>query len=123
MWFLYSLKFEIIMFIKKLINKPAPPLAHTKEGLGNVVFVDSTRWQAPRRKKRQVRVIMTELEMAMTLGLVTEPEKNFVKVDPVIIAEIQHMKHIFVIAQDQHKEIGRLNPDVWMELLPWHSLN
>ena len=66
---------------------------------------------------------MTELEMSLTLGMMSEPERNRVNVDPVLHAEILYLKHIFAITRNQKSEIGRANPDVWAELLPWHSLN
>jgi hypothetical protein len=66
---------------------------------------------------------MTELEMSLTLGLVMEPEYNRVHVDPLIQTEIMYLKHIFSIARMQSTEIGRANPDVWAELLPWNSVN
>lgn len=66
---------------------------------------------------------MTELEMSLTLGLMTEPEKNRVKVDPLLQAEIMYLKHIFAIAKNQTTEVGRANPDSWASLLPWHSTN
>ncbi|MCE3235936.1 MAG: hypothetical protein K0Q50_2116 [Vampirovibrio sp.] len=66
---------------------------------------------------------MTELEMSLTLGLMIEPERNYVKVDPLIQAEIMYLKHIFSISRAQTEEVGRANPDFWAELLPWHSIN
>jgi len=66
---------------------------------------------------------MTELEMSLTLGLMSEPVRNRVQMDPVIQAEIMYLKHIFDIAKNQRSEVGRANPDVWAELLPWHSMN
>ncbi|MGE0200504.1 MAG: hypothetical protein AB7P76_06015 [Candidatus Melainabacteria bacterium] len=66
---------------------------------------------------------MTELEMALTLGLLNEPVRNKVQMNPLIEAEILYLKHIFVINQTQRKEIGSVNGDIWADLLPWHSLN
>ncbi len=66
---------------------------------------------------------MTELELSMTLGIMMEPEKNRVKVDPLLQAEILYLKHIFQIVQYQKQEVGCANPDVWVDLVPWHSLN
>ena len=66
---------------------------------------------------------MTELEMSLTLGLLTEPVKNRVHADPVIFAEVMYLKHIFMISKNQKQEIGCANPDTWADLLPWHSLN
>ncbi|HEY9746526.1 MAG TPA: hypothetical protein V6C99_09955 [Oculatellaceae cyanobacterium] len=66
---------------------------------------------------------MTELEMSLTLGLLSEPEKNFVRMDTILQTEIMYLKHIFQISKHQRDELGNLNPDLWAELLPWHSLN
>ncbi len=66
---------------------------------------------------------MTELEMSITLGLTTEPEKNKVKIDPLLQAEIMYLKQIFAISKFQKMEVGRANPDTWAALLPWHSAN
>jgi hypothetical protein len=66
---------------------------------------------------------MTELEMSLTLGIVTEPAENRVYVDPIIQAEIMYLKHIFSINESQKEELGSINPDVWADLVPWHSMN
>ncbi len=66
---------------------------------------------------------MTELELSLTLGMMCEPEQNRVHVDPMIETEIMYLRHIFNIAKLQREEVGRVNQDVWAELLPWHSLN
>ena len=66
---------------------------------------------------------MTELEMSLTLGMMCEPEKNRVHIDPVIQAEVMFLKQIFCIAKMQRTEVGRVNPDAWAGLLPWHSMN
>ncbi len=66
---------------------------------------------------------MTELEMSLTLGILNEPEKNVVKVDPMLRAEIMYLKHIFMVNQKQREEIGNFSPDSWADMLPWHSLN
>lgn len=66
---------------------------------------------------------MTELEMSLTLGLLSEPEKNYVKMDSTLQMEMMYLKHIFQISKSQREEIGLLNQDIWAELLPWHSLN
>lgn len=66
---------------------------------------------------------MTELEMSVTLGILAEPEKNRVDVDPLLASEIMYLKHIFVLNQRQKEEIGNAYQDTWAQLLPWHSLN
>jgi hypothetical protein len=75
------------------------------------------------RSSKRIERLMTELEMSLTLGMMCEPEKNRVQIDPVIQAEIMFLKHIFSITRIQRTEVGRINPDVWAELLPWHSMN
>lgn len=66
---------------------------------------------------------MTELEMSLSLGLVVEPEKNHVMVDPILQAEVLYLRHIFAIQKAQRQEIGQFNQDIWADLLPWHSSN
>ena len=66
---------------------------------------------------------MNELEMSLTLGLLSEPEKNFVNIDDILKTEVMYLKHIFQIAKLQRNEVGVLNPDLWAEFLPWHSPN
>jgi hypothetical protein len=67
--------------------------------------------------------MMTELEMSLTLGMVNEPIRNRVDVDPMLHIELMFLKHIFIISKCQREEIGSVNPDTWADLLPWHSLN
>ncbi|MBX2860576.1 MAG: hypothetical protein KTR14_05040 [Vampirovibrio sp.] len=66
---------------------------------------------------------MTELEMAMKLGLLNEPEQNRVYVDHQLMMDLQYLKHVFKAVSKQSEDMGRFNPDVWCELVPWHSLN
>lgn len=67
--------------------------------------------------------MMTELEMCITLGIVTEPEKNRIHVDRELRSEIMYLKSIFEISECQKMEIGTVNFDTWADFLPWHSLN
>lgn len=66
---------------------------------------------------------MTELEMSLTLGIMVEPERNYVHTDPLIQTEIMYLKHVFILNRLQRQEVGQFNPDTWAQLLPWHSLN
>jgi hypothetical protein len=66
---------------------------------------------------------MTELEMAMTLGILPEPVRNRVEVDAFLQAEITYLSHVFAIAHRQKQAFGTVNQDMWCELLPWHSMN
>jgi hypothetical protein len=66
---------------------------------------------------------MNEMDLCMTLGILPEPVKNRVSVDPEIHSQIIYLKEIFTTLQAQREHIGIFNPDLWCELLPWHSMN
>ena len=66
---------------------------------------------------------MTELEMSLTLGILVEPDRNRVEVDPLLASQIMCLKHVFVMNESQKTEIGNIHGDTWAQLLPWHSLN
>ncbi|MBY0451069.1 MAG: hypothetical protein K2X01_10645 [Cyanobacteria bacterium] len=66
---------------------------------------------------------MTELEMALTLGILPDPVENRVPVDAALIAEVAFLSRIFSLNTEQRRTIGPVNPELWCELLPWHSLN
>lgn len=66
---------------------------------------------------------MTEVEIALTLGITPEPEQNRVHVTPLIEAEILYLKQVFVINRLQVQEVGRFNNEFWADLVPWQSLN
>jgi hypothetical protein len=66
---------------------------------------------------------MTEQELAVTLGLLEEPVRNYVPVDAHLRADILHLKEVFEIVRSQKDQLGAVNPDIWCELVPWHSMN
>lgn len=66
---------------------------------------------------------MNQLEMDVTLGLLSDPEKNYVHLDPELTSEILNLSQIFAIAKNQKEDIGSANLEMWIELIPWHSLN
>lgn len=66
---------------------------------------------------------MSELELAVTLGIILEPENNYVSVNPLLISEILHLKQIFQLVDLQKKILGPVNPEMWCEFLPWYSMN
>lgn len=66
---------------------------------------------------------MNELEMAKTLGFLSEPEANRVTIDPLLMLELTYLKQVFAYARHQKDMLGSANPDLWCELLPWHSMN
>jgi hypothetical protein len=67
--------------------------------------------------------MMTELQMSETLGLISEPEKNFVHIDETIASEIQALKKVFATVSHQKLAIGNANVNLWCEFVPWSSLN
>lgn len=66
---------------------------------------------------------MTEQELDLTLGLVVEPQQNRVRLTPDRIANIQQVIKAFNRAQEQRQLLHSLPYELWLELLPWHSLN
>jgi hypothetical protein len=66
---------------------------------------------------------MNEMEMSVVLGMLSEPVKNRVQLDPLLTSELLYLKHIFAAVESQKRHIGPVNPDLWCEFLPWHSMN
>ncbi len=66
---------------------------------------------------------MTELEMSVTLGLLIEPEKNFVHIDKDLKEDINHIANAFTEISRQKCTLGAFHTDIWLEFVPWHSLN
>ncbi len=66
---------------------------------------------------------MTEQQLCETLGLLTEPVQNRPPLDAKLKSEVRFLKDIFTALTHQKTLLGTLNPDIWVELLPWHSMN
>ena len=67
---------------------------------------------------------MSELELCDTLGILLEPEQNRLKLrNEDQLDDIQFLTCVLSEINQQKKEFGTLNPDIWLELIPWHSLN
>jgi hypothetical protein len=66
---------------------------------------------------------MTELELFDNLGILLDPEQNRVSVTPAIRENINMLSSVFSEMNTQKRRFGTLNPDIWLELIPWHSLN
>lgn len=70
---------------------------------------------------------MTEVELSTKLGIVFEPERNFVAKESAekLLEEIVTLQVTFAVAAEQRHSIGTgpVNRDLWLEFLPWHSMN
>jgi hypothetical protein len=66
---------------------------------------------------------MTEVEMSTRLGLITDPDKNRVNCD---FYDLLDMNATMIAIQEgklQKQTIGTVNAELWLEFLPWYSLN
>lgn len=66
--------------------------------------------------------MMTKTELAETLGIVNDPDENKVSIKSSSKALV-HAISALKLQEQQKREYGSLNPDLWLELVPWHSLN
>jgi hypothetical protein len=66
---------------------------------------------------------MTNLEWCETLGLIADPDENRLGIDEDLILQINDLSAVFSKMIEQKAIYGAVNPDVWLEFVPWHSLN
>jgi len=66
---------------------------------------------------------MTELELSYTLGIIPDPEKNRVHLDGHLHLEVLFFSHVFQIMQSYNVKMGSPVPNLWLEILPYHSPN
>ncbi len=66
---------------------------------------------------------MKELELCSNLGLVLDPEENRLEIGKELRQSIKHLSRVFSEMNNQKTIYGTLNKDLWLELIPWHSLN
>lgn len=66
---------------------------------------------------------MTEVEMSRTLGILADPEKNRLPIGEDLRDDIQMLCMTFQEMMDQKEDYGSVNTDLWLEFIPWHSLN
>lgn len=66
---------------------------------------------------------MTELELCDHLGLLLEPTKNRVVMNEDLENDIAYVNLVFAEATLQKSDLGPVQQDLWLELIPWHSLN
>ena len=66
---------------------------------------------------------MTKLELSKKLGILLDPESNRVDCDADVEAAIKDLVHSFAVQSLQSKLMGRVQKNLWLELLPWHSYN
>lgn len=66
---------------------------------------------------------MTELELSQKLGIILEPEANYVEMTENMVACLHTLRETFREQDRQRLDIGSVYDELWLELLPWHSLN
>lgn len=66
---------------------------------------------------------MNELEMSAALGILLDPDKNKLDVTPELACDIERVSRAFQEITEQKEIYGPLNEDLWLEFIPWHSLN
>jgi hypothetical protein len=66
---------------------------------------------------------MNELEMCETLGIIVDPQQNKLSMTTDIADNILLLSEAFFLQGKQREQLGPVNPDLWLELVPWHSLN
>ncbi len=66
---------------------------------------------------------MNEVEMSRTLGILVDPDKNRVKASRRCSADIIQVCRALREINHQKERFGTLNQDLWLEFVPWHSLN
>lgn len=66
---------------------------------------------------------MNELEICQTLGILVDPGKNKLPITPLLAEDLKMVCSALSEIMDQRQQYGSLNPDLWLELIPWHSIN
>jgi hypothetical protein len=66
---------------------------------------------------------MREMEMCAALGIVLDPDRNKLSVTPELACEIAIVSFAFLEINTQREVFGQVNEDLWLEFIPWHSLN
>lgn len=66
---------------------------------------------------------MTEMELCLTLGMIQEPDKNRFNATPLAKAQLCLVVEALTIQRIQKQHLGTLNDELWLEMLPWHSIN
>ena len=66
---------------------------------------------------------MTEVELSLVLGILQEPPKNRLPMTPELKADIQHLTTIFSLQKQQKRSLPIPSQQLWLDFLPWHSVN
>lgn len=78
---------------------------------------------SPPLPKEVYGMAMTEQDLSLFLGILHEPTHNRLPMDPLLSRDIEDLTLIFTLGFEQRDQLGSWNPDLWIDLLPWHSLN
>ncbi|MFM7389342.1 MAG: hypothetical protein ACKO34_01810 [Vampirovibrionales bacterium] len=66
---------------------------------------------------------LTAVQVSATLGLIEDPLKNKVIFTATQKEHFFELIAVFKEAQRQSKLLKPTTEDIWVEFLPWHSLN
>jgi hypothetical protein len=66
---------------------------------------------------------MTEVDICNTLGMLQDPACNRLPLTPELINDIRQVAGALREAWQQKNRYGALYEDLWLEFIPWHSLN
>jgi hypothetical protein len=67
---------------------------------------------------------MTEYEMAMALGITTDPDINRLQLQKrEVVEDVRRIIRIFKMVNDQQSKIGNLMVERWADLIPCYSFN
>lgn len=61
--------------------------------------------------------------MCNTLGIMLDPDQNRLSVTEDIRKSIRLVSTVFSEMHQQKQQYGTVNEDLWLEFIPWHSLN
>jgi hypothetical protein len=67
---------------------------------------------------------MTEYEMAMALGISSDPDQNRLDLNKrEVVEDVRRIMRIFNMVNDQKGKIGNLMVERWADLIPCYSFN
>jgi hypothetical protein len=66
---------------------------------------------------------MTDIQLSSTLGIIQEPIKNKVHFSNEQAEQFMELTFVLRQAESQQKLLKPTTENLWVEFLPWHSLN
>jgi hypothetical protein len=66
---------------------------------------------------------MTEQELCLALGLLEEPCHNRIALTEKTISHLLQVSQALTVSHQQKEMFGSVGSELWLDFLPWHSLN